>query len=714
VIAVTSEVDDPYAPTAPGSGPRAPESRSEPGLVGRRVGVYEILEQVGSGGMGIVYRAKDRSLDREVALKVLQPYLSQDPEYERRFVREARTAAKLDHPNIVQVYTAGRYESVLFIAMQFVKGKTLHQFLKSEGKTDWRKALQIARQAAEALGAAHGVGLVHRDIKPNNIMIDESGRVKIMDFGLMRSNRLGEAITQQGDFFGTPEYASPEQCETAELDGRSDLYSLGAVLYEMLTGRMPHKAETPLALFKKILNEEPAPIRSLSPDVPPAVEDLVRKMMAKKPSDRFAHAAELVAEIDRVLAGGPAARRAPSARRGTGWPVVAALGALAIVLGLVYAGRAALRGRAPTAMPPAGERLKLLVFDLKNGTPDANTDWYEIALADLLIASLSQQPFLEVPTRDSLLWTYGGTKLNEKPVHAGAGASAYLSGKYYVRGGKLRLTLACYRLPENAPAFPPRTYEKSEGELFALVDEASAGVARELERVASTILARATPAVQARPCQELALSFRGGAASREEDREEEKPLALAARPKENLDGKDLRKAGTEEARAPAAAAPAAPSPLAGQGLAQAKSPGAEAAGHARRSEPKAGPERGRPALPALSDPELQKAWYQNRQVLEACKFEKEEFEALLGGLREQFRAGEFDAASWKKGVENFQEGMSRAREARQKAGPRAGRPAVEFACPGCGGTRAEFGRCDPCDRYLILRIRIPEGQEKKP
>ena len=413
--------DDPYAPTTPGrplttgsestfispttSGatPAPSDKAPAPRLVGRRLGDYEILETLGEGGMGIVYRARDLALDREVALKVLQPYLAQDEEYERRFVREAKMAAKLDHPNIVAVYAAGRCESMLFMAMQLVRGRTLHQVLRERHRLPVAEALGIVRQAAEALDVAHKAGLVHRDIKPNNIMVDDQGRVKIMDFGLMRSHVSGEAITRSGDFFGTPEYASPEQCETSELDGRSDLYSLGAVLYEMLAGRMPHKADTPLALFKKILHEPPPPIRKINPDVPPAVEALVNKLLAKKPSQRFTSASELIAEIDRVMKN----PNADGFSRRLGSLAIAGAIVLAIVAGFVFWPKKAPDlahvvpsvGTSPTTTVAKSERLRLAVFDLKNGMAEPQTAWYEIALSDLLIASLSQHPSLDVPTR---------------------------------------------------------------------------------------------------------------------------------------------------------------------------------------------------------------------------------------------------------------------------------------------------------------------------
>ncbi len=714
-MAVTEGLEDAYAPTAP----RTPGPGTEPpragGLVGRRVGVYEILEQVGSGGMGVVYRAKDRSLDREVALKVLQPFLAQDAEYEQRFVREARTAAKLDHPHIVQIYAAGRFEDVLFIAMQLVRGTTLHQHTRARGKFAWREALGIVRQAAEALGAAHKAGLVHRDIKPNNIMLDEAGRVKLMDFGLMRSRLSGEAITRSGDFFGTPEYASPEQCETAELDGRSDLYSLGAVLYEMLSGRMPHRGETPMALFKKILEEEPVPLRSLNPDVPAAVEAVVRRMMAKRPSDRFANADELVAEIDRVLGGGRAAR----ARRPWAWAASIASAAALAVAAWALASRSASHDGAVTP-PPKPERLRLVVFDLRNGLPDPNAAWYEIALSDMLIAALAQQPSLDVPPRDQLLWKVKEMRLagqapedQRRQLVQELQAGAYLSGMYYVRGGKVRVTLTGYRLPENAPAFPTRIFEKPEDQIFALVDEAARAVAHDLRGAAAESLSRAAPV---RPLDELALAWRSEARA-----QEGRALKETEAKKESADKAQAEPLGKRVAPAP----PGAPAPVASDeksvsapgvasaagagGALPAAKPAAEpkvARVQAQQAPPQPGADRGQSHAPAGgAEHDRMRAWYKNRQALEQCKLEKEDFEALAQGLASQFKGrGPGDEAA------GFRRKMEQAREVRGRAG---GRIAVEFACPGCGAVSAEFSHCAGCDRYLILKVRVNEPGKKE-
>jgi TolB-like protein len=693
--------DDPYAPTTPAR-KTAPEGTVRaPGMIGRRLGDYEIVEPLGEGGMGIVYRARDATLDREVALKVLQPYLAQDAEYERRFVREAKTAAKLDHPNIVAVYSAGRCENVLFMAMQLVRGQTLQQVLKRRKRLPVAEALAIARQAAEALDAAHKAGLVHRDIKPNNIMVDGDGRVKIMDFGLMRSRLGGEAITQRGDFFGTPEYASPEQCETTELDGRSDLYSLGVVLYELLSGRMPHKAGTPLALFKKILHERPRALRSINPSVPPAVAGIVEKLMEKSPASRFASGAELAAEILRVEQGGLPVRRLKAPQMALG---------VAITVLLAVAGGYWMRPSGATAPNPAVitgggrpaakiERFKLAVLDFKNGTPDSAAGYYEIALSDLLIASLSQFPGLEVPSRETLMWAHGGSKETVDTSDAdrlarGLGATGYVTGKYYVRGGKIRVTLSGYRLPGREPLFGACSFEKPESEVFALVDEAARTIAKDLEGVAAPGTGLSASA-DVRPCLEMAQAWRhrapGDELAKAKDKKSDRAAALA----EPRVGRDLEEAASAEKAS---------------GLKKQDRPtGLAAAPGAPREE------RRRAPFAAMSDPELAKAWYQNRHALEQCNFQKEDFEALAKSLRAQFEAGPTDAASLQKGVENFRGGIDHLREARLKgdAGS-AVRPMIEFVCPGCARVSSEFSRCETCDRYLVLRIKPPgAAQEKK-
>jgi|GEM_PF-2297409 len=314
-------------------------------LIGRRVNQFEVLALLGKGGMGTVFRARDTRLDRDIALKVLHPEWAKDAEFVQRFLREGRNAAQLDHPNAVTVHEAGSQGNIHYIAMQLVKGRTLHELLVERRQFQIDEALRIVRQAAEALRAAHQLDLIHRDIKPNNIMIAEGGeppgRVKLMDFGLMRSMKLKDGITQAGDFFGTPEYASPEQAREEQLDGRTDIYSLGVVLYEMLAGfdNRPFGGATQLALLRKIGDpqETPVALRERSPEIPAAVASLVAKMTAKRPEERFASAGEVVDAIDKTLGGLSTGAPAPPTRNRRRRTALLAGAAAAMLLAIVGA-----------------------------------------------------------------------------------------------------------------------------------------------------------------------------------------------------------------------------------------------------------------------------------------------------------------------------------------------------------------------------------------
>lgn len=269
----------------------------------RVIGDYEILREVGRGGMGVVYKAHERALRRTVALKVLPPSISADIAFVKRFEREARFAASLNHPNIVSIYTVGKHEDVRYISMEYVKGKTLTALIREAGRLSIARALEITLQAADALAAAHKVDMVHRDVKPDNIMIDEAGRVKVMDFGLARGLHSTTQLTAQGAVVGTPRYMSPEQCEGQKPDHRSDIYSLGIVLFEMLTGQTPYSAETPLALMRQIVDTPLPSIQEQSADVPPQICSIIYRMTAKRPEDRYENAEILCEDIRAFLEG---------------------------------------------------------------------------------------------------------------------------------------------------------------------------------------------------------------------------------------------------------------------------------------------------------------------------------------------------------------------------------------------------------------------------
>jgi len=277
-------------------------SSLEPGTVlGRR---YEIRRVLGSGGMGMVFQAHDRDLDEPVALKILRPEIaSMDPQILERFKTEIRVARRIAHRNVVRTYDFGDADGIKFISMELIQGMTLKQLFRSKGALPLGVGLQIAKQAAAGLVAAHDMGVVHRDVKPHNIMLTPQSDVKIMDFGIVRDTTRseGSGMTQTGIIMGTPDYMSPEQAMgKADLDHRSDVYSFGVVLYEMFSGALPFRGESPIAIAMKHIQEEPMAPRAVNPKMPPELEAIIQRAMRKPPEARYPRMADLLAELYRL------------------------------------------------------------------------------------------------------------------------------------------------------------------------------------------------------------------------------------------------------------------------------------------------------------------------------------------------------------------------------------------------------------------------------
>jgi len=270
---------------------------------------YEIQQVLGEGGMAKVFLGTDRVLSRTVAVKVLAPQYAEDQQFVARFRREAQAAAALNHPNIVSVFDTGSNGNVHYIVMEYVEGKTLQETLREESRLTPERSIEIGEAVARALSAAHAKGLVHRDIKPGNIMITREGQVKVMDFGIARAT-TSDTVTQTAAVLGTAAYLSPEQAQGETVDHRSDIYSLGVVLYEMLTGRQPFTGESPVSIAYRHVTEDPVPPSRLNPDVPEALDAIVMKAMAKSPDDRYQTAQELIDDLRRAAEGMPVAAAA--------------------------------------------------------------------------------------------------------------------------------------------------------------------------------------------------------------------------------------------------------------------------------------------------------------------------------------------------------------------------------------------------------------------
>jgi serine/threonine-protein kinase len=319
---------------------------------------YELEELVGTGGMSSVYRAHDRLLERHVALKVLHEQFTADGDYVERFRREARAVAQLSHPNIVTVIDRGEQDDRQYIVFEYVDGENLKALLERGGPLPEQEAIGLALQIARALGFAHEQGLVHRDVKPQNVLLNDGGHAKVTDFGIARSLDVHGNLTQTGTVMGTSDYISPEQARGSKVDAQSDVYSLGAVLYELLTDEVPFAGDNFVAVAMKHINEPPPSVRERRPELSPCVDAAIRRAMAKEPRDRFRSMDELCTELSACLSDlegdgvsssaqtmvvEPQRRRRrarparPPADRPSVWPLIMLLAGLAVLAGILAA-----------------------------------------------------------------------------------------------------------------------------------------------------------------------------------------------------------------------------------------------------------------------------------------------------------------------------------------------------------------------------------------
>ncbi len=470
--------------------------------LGRQIGIWKVVDKLGMGGMGVVYKARDTRLNRDVALKFLREELAGDRQALERFEREARAASALNHPHICTIHAVDECEGRPFMVMEFMEGETLKDMLvgadlrvrpgvgaHTGAPLQMDTLLDLAIQIAEGLEAAHAKGIMHRDIKPGNIFVNPHGQVKILDFGLAKVVRASapgdELLTHSGVAMGTVAYMSPEQARGKQLDARTDLFSFGAVLYEMATGRKAFAGDTTAVTFEAILGKAPVPAGQLNREIPPELARIIEKALEKDLRMRYQTAADLLSDLERLKRDTPSAGRAVFDRSGTGRegfrPQAAAKilqhgrkAALATVaLAVLAVGSWWLVVRQKPGAPPV-----IAVLPFKNLSAKPESDYFSDGLTDEIIRNLSIIEGLQVKSRTSS-FAFKDKPHNIREVGAQLGVNLVLEGSVLRDGEKLRINADLVRVSDDSPVWSGR-FDRELTDVFAIQDEISRGIVNSL------------------------------------------------------------------------------------------------------------------------------------------------------------------------------------------------------------------------------------------
>ena len=423
-------------------------------LIGRQLGHYLVLEELGSGGMGDVFVAEDTTLDRRVALKLLRPEVADSPDWRARFQREARAAAALNHPNIVHLYSVEESDGLLFMTMELVQGRSLRELLSGGAPLPPPRTLALASQMAEGLACAHAAGILHRDVKPGNVMITEDDRVKILDFGLAKlftpaSPKDSDAVTvahegsSAGMTLGTAGYMSPEQALGRTLDARTDVFALGVVLFEMATGKAPFEGHTLAAVFDQLLNRRPPSPRTLNPALPASLAAVIDKALEKDPERRYRSANELLQDLRRV---GPSSTRDAS-------PASAS---------------------AEMRMPSS-----IVVLPFVDMSPRKDQEYFCHGVAEEIINTLTTVPGLRVISRTSA-FAFQGQHLEVTEIGRRLRVGAALEGSVRKAGDRVRVTAQLVDA-ENGYQLWSKRFDRELSDVFAIQDEIAETIVNELQ-----------------------------------------------------------------------------------------------------------------------------------------------------------------------------------------------------------------------------------------
>jgi serine/threonine protein kinase/tetratricopeptide (TPR) repeat protein len=456
-------------------------------MIGQTISHYRIVEQLGAGGMGIVFKAHDSRLDRAVALKFLPETMAQEPLALERFRREARAASALNHPNICTIYDIGDQDGRAFIAMEFLDGETLRSYIHGKA-LPLEEILKLGIQIAEALDAAHAEGIIHRDIKPANIFVTKRGQAKVLDFGLAKlvpkgvagadADFGGETLDSTsivGIISGTPSYMSPEQIRGDNLDPRTDIFSLGLVLYEMATGRQAFSGATGGMIIEVVLTRPPVPARSINPDLPPRLEEIINKALHKDRDHRYQQAADIRADLQRLERGAD-----------SGWRVApqdAASVPMSSTSHLQSTGEQRARNSTAQTHSLRSQRVSkiidsLAVLPFENASRDPENEYLSDGIAGSLINILATVPRLRVMAQ-STAFRYKGRQIDPQAVGRELNVRAVLTGRMMQSGGSLRIGTELVDVATGSQLWGAQ-FDRKPGDIFAIQDEISNEISEKL------------------------------------------------------------------------------------------------------------------------------------------------------------------------------------------------------------------------------------------
>ena len=459
-------------------------------LIGQTLSHYRIVERIGAGGMGVVYRAHDEVLRRDVAVKVLPAAASADPDRLRRFEQEARAASSLNHPNILAIYDFGEHEGSPYVVTELLEGRTLREQMGGRA-LPVRKAVEYGIQIARGLSAAHEKGIVHRDLKPENLFVTNDGRVKILDFGIAKLVRpsgveegAGETTaqtqTEAGAILGTSGYMSPEQIRGEKVDHRSDLFALGCVLYEMLSGRRPFSGATPADTMSAVLTQDPPPLSTLREGIPPDLDRAVRRCLEKSAQERSHSAWDLASELERVGEAGPARARTQGPR----WlvPALVSVGVAGLLALAALSDLGGWRSRFLTG-GHAGSIRSLAVLPLQNLSANPEQEYFVDGMTEELTTTLAQMGGPKIISRTSSM-KYKGTKKGLPEVGRELGVDAVVEGSVLRAGNRVRVTAQLIRTATDEHLWA-QSYERDLQDILAVQSGVARLIAGEIAKLVS-------------------------------------------------------------------------------------------------------------------------------------------------------------------------------------------------------------------------------------